>query len=318
VASSPYKVLVLGAGASLAYGFPLGKDLRHRILNIGVQTAKLSGLVRERFEEQDIRLLTKFQESFRSSQLYSIDGFLGKRPSFSDIGKKCIAQILLACEGSKELFSEKDGKDHWYQYLFNHIAQRDWDDLTFDDLAVVTFNYDRSLEHFLYVTLQSAYGKSAADAAKKLKQLRIVHVYGSLCEHLPEEPGYRSCDGKFDMEKVEAAAKGLVVIPEGRVDSETLVTARKWLSNARSICFLGFGFDDMNVDRLAADEACAYYRHLSTGNTARRIVGTCKGMTWLEISSAYGRLTKQSLNKPEQLFHDQNCTQALRETLFLK
>lgn len=315
---SSYKVLVLGAGASFAYGFPLGKDLRQRILSIGVQTAKASGLVRERSEQKDIRELVKFQESFRSSQLYSIDAFLARQPIFSEIGKKCIALVLLMCEGSKQLFSEEEGKDHWYQYLFNRLAQHDWDELTFDGIAVVTFNYDRSLEHFLYVALQSAYGKSAHEAAKKLKSLRIVHVYGALCEHMPGHPSYLNCDGNYDREKVEAAAAGLVVIPEGRVDSETLVRAREWLAGARSICFLGFGFDDMNVDRLAEGGACDYFRQFSTGSTARRIVGTCKGMKWLEISSAYARLTKQSLGKGDQLFHDQNCTETLRETLFLR
>lgn len=315
----PLRVLVLGAGASLAYGFPLGRDLRQRILGISTSSAKQAGIIRERTEEQDIRKLSEFRSAFRHSQMYSIDAFLGRRPEFSEIGKKCIAAILLECEGSHALFSEGAEKDHWYQYLFNQFAQRDWDDLTFDDIAIVSFNYDRSLEHFLYVALQSTYGKCPNEAAKKLKTLRIVHVYGSLCAELPGSDAYLQSDGKIDIDKVGAAAKGLVVIPEGRIDSPTLLQARRWLEAARSICFLGFGFDPMNVERLAENEACSLWKQRPTGHTMRRIVGTCLGMTKSEISAAYAKLTQKNFAEAgEGRFLDANCTQLLRETLFLR
>jgi hypothetical protein len=315
----PYKVLVLGAGASFAYGFPLGSELRRRILDMHRGTAQRAGIVRQRSEERDLRALIEFQESFRHSQIYSIDAFLGRQPKFSEIGKKCIAAILLECESSDALFSEDPEKDHWYQYLFNHFAQRDWDDLTFDDIAIVTFNYDRSLEHFLYVTLQSAYGKRANDAANKLKSLRIVHVYGSLCDQLPGSDKYLKADGNFDIDKVEAAAAGLVVIPEGRIDSPTLVRAREWLTAAHGICFLGFGFDELNVERLAENEACAMWKLLPGGHTPRNIVGTCLGMTKREITAAFGALAhKQLYEAGEWRFQSTTCTQLLRETLFLR
>jgi hypothetical protein len=319
MADTAYKVLILGAGASHAYGFPLGGDLRQRILNLPIAVAKKAGIVRERTEKSDIGALTEFQVAFRHSQMYSIDAFLGRRREFAEIGKKCIAAILLECEGSDALFSEGSDRDHWYQYLFNQFAQRDWDELTFNDIAIVSFNYDRSLEHFLYVALQSTYGKCAEDAAKKLKLLRIVHVYGSLCDEMPGSDKYLRYDGQIDMDKVEAAAKGLVVIPEGRIDSPTLIEARKWLEDAKAICFLGFGFDPMNVERLSENEACAMWKLLPTGHTARNIVGTCFGMTKREISAAFGMLTYKSLHEAgEWRFLSTTCTQLLRETLFLK
>ncbi|WP_299341713.1 hypothetical protein [uncultured Pseudoxanthomonas sp.] len=313
------KVLVLGAGASVAYGYPLGSRLRQEILNLSQHDAMVAGIVRERYETLDIRELVKFQETFKHSQLYSIDAFLAKRKEFSEIGKKCIARVLLRCEGSKPLFLESSDKDHWYQYAFNQIAQREWDELTFDDLAIVTFNYDRSLEHFLYVALQSTYGKSAYEVSAKLKTLRIVHVYGALCEALPGDDGYLSYDGKIDADKIAAAASGLVVIPEGRSDSPTIVRAREWLGSARSICFLGFGFDSLNVERLSMDESCLRWKQTNQGRIIRGIYGTCIGMTKAEINAAVSSLSGASASElGDHAFQPVNCTQMLRETLFFR
>jgi hypothetical protein len=235
-----------------------------------------------------------------------------------EIGKKCIASILFECEDSRALFDENGEKDHWYQYLFNQLAKSDWDDLTFSDISIINFNYDRSLEHFLYLAIQSAYGKSADDVKKKLESLRMIHVYGSLCKELPGPNDYLDYDGKIDAEKVNAGTKGLVVIPEGRIDSPTLINAREWLEAARSICFLGFGFDALNVERLAENEACKRWKLFPTGHTPRNIVGTCLGMTGAEISVAVAKLTHESLTLTgQERFRSINCTQLLRETLFL-
>ncbi len=311
------KVLVLGAGASLDYGYPTGSDLRQQILDLHTSAAQRAGIVRQRYEQRDIRSLVKFQESFRTSQIYSIDAFLGRRPEFAEMGKWCIAAVLLECEDGEKLFTEKDKEDHWYQYLFNRMATKDWDELTFEDLAVVNFNYDRSLEHFLYVALQSAYGKTTDEVAEKLKSLRIVHVYGALSTELPNSPNYLRYDGKVDMEKVEAAAKELIVIPEGRIDSPTLKQARAWLSDAQDIAFLGFGFDSTNVERLAEGGACGVAIKRETGNAVRYICGTRIGVFDSEMDAAFQALTQQPHQHQEvRNFQKENCTNTLRTTRF--
>ncbi len=312
------KVLVLGAGASLDYGYPTGSELRQKILDIDRSTAKRAGIIRERFEERDMRSLVAFQESFRTSQMYSVDAFLGRRPKFSEMGKWCIAAVLLACENSDKLFSEKDKKDHWYQYLLNRLVTKDWVDLTFNDLSIVSFNYDRSLEHFLYVALQSAYGKSADDAAEKLKALRIVHVYGALSKELPNSENYLRYDGKTSMEKVQAAASEILVIPEGRAENPTFEKAREWLSNAQQIAFLGFGFDPINVARLAEGGACGVaITRSDKQHVVRYLCGTRLGVFDSEMEAAFLALTQQDYQRQEIVnFQRANCTETLRTTRF--
>lgn len=122
--------LVLGAGASFAYGYPLGSGLRGEILSLlGHELRDLtknSGLTDSRswpIPESDP--LRTFIEAFRNSQMYSVDAFLARRPEFSDIGKKAIAALLIAKESRHRLLGN-DSEDHWYQYLFNQIASESW------------------------------------------------------------------------------------------------------------------------------------------------------------------------------------------------
>jgi hypothetical protein len=318
MANSSFKVLVLGAGASLAYGFPTGGELRQLILNFSEDSADNAGIITNAHGLIDPRAFEEFKTAFRKSQITSIDAFLGRRPQFSEIGKKCIAAILLRCERANALFSEAPEKDHWYQYLFNHFAKRDWEELTFDDIAIISFNYDRSLEHFLHVALQNAYGKNAQEASLKLKSLRIVHVYGSLSDELPDSPSYLGYDGKIDADKVNMAAKGLNVIPEGRSDSPALVKARGWLADANAIGFLGFGFDSTNVERLAEDGVCQVAITRMHGSIVRHICGSRIGMYDAEMKRAFMALIREPIFASEvDNFMDLNCTKTLRSTLFL-
>jgi hypothetical protein len=311
------KVLVLGAGASHAYNYPLGSGLRAKILAISEGAAREIGILRS---GQSATALSEFQRVFRESQMYSIDAFLGRQPHFAEIGKRCIASILLQSESKKTLFSEPPDKDHWYQYFFNHVARKDWEDLSFGGFAIVTFNYDRSLEHFLFTALKATYGiGNDVEIVKKLKGLRIVHVYGSLCSQWPSESGCITYDGVCNPEKLELAAEGIVVVPEGRTNSQELCTAREWLTQASGICFLGFGYDETNVDRLAAGNACRTRQDPSTGRTRRPVVGSCYGMTLAEIKNAWIRLTGTDVDQvPNGVLYSENCTRVLRETRFLQ
>ena len=61
-------------------------------------------------------------------------------------------------------------------------------DSTFEEfgnnkLSIVTFNYDRSLEHYLLNSLMTLHGKTRDECAQALKKIPIVHVYGQLGEH---------------------------------------------------------------------------------------------------------------------------------------
>ena len=47
-------------------------------------------------------------------------------------------------------------------------------------VSLVVFNYDRCVEHYLYVHLQMVYGYSPTEAAELVGNMQIYHPYGTV------------------------------------------------------------------------------------------------------------------------------------------
>jgi hypothetical protein len=116
---------------------------------------------------------------------------------------------------------------------FRHSAQQ---------LSFITFNYDRSLEYFLFYSLVNAYGEE--DARDLFKDVTIVHVYGKL-----GNPDFLDKDGRGyapsitdgDIEKCISEIK---IMPERSEDSVEFKSAHTLISEAQFLYFLGFGYDE--------------------------------------------------------------------------
>jgi len=318
-------VLVLGAGASVSVGYPIGAVLRTRLIDLTGNAYRdlleVSGLSQHAGE------ITRFVEEFETSQLNSIDAFLARRAEYSDIGKKAVAALLLSCERRDHLFRSVSD-DHWYKYLLNAFAADTWEAIDFSRLTIVTFNYDRSLEHYLLFALGAAYGKTQEEVLQKLASLNILHCYGSLGPTLPNREGYRAYGDPVSAESVAAAAECIQVLPEGRGDSTTFQLARDSLYFAEAIAFLGFGFDSMNTARLESSRTCRGVMNDRDGRVVPRMVAaTCLGMTPVErervrseTAGAGGGTLPHTTHLGSKLidtYMDTNCLHLLRSTLIL-
>lgn len=310
--------LVLGAGASHAMCYPVGSELRRKILDLDKGDREIFAISAGLYGGDG--LLSKFIGSFRRSQMFSIDAFLARRTEFSDIGKRSIAALLLEMEDEGLLFNIEN-KDHWYRYFFNKFATESWEHLDFSKISIATFNYDRSLEKFLHESIKASYDRSDAEAAAKLKTLKIVHIYGCLGSPILGEDNYLAYGGEVTAERVKLAAGSLLVIPEGRDNDASLIMARDMLSEADRIAFMGFGFDETNVARLLATDTCKKKKQ-QPGDMykERRIVATCMGFTSAESMKAFrliGQVLESACEDPPD-FYKSNCLDLLRETLILE
>ena len=303
------KVLVLGAGASLAMGYPIGNDLRNYIITSDTDFHNSGENIYNLFSFKENE--REFFLEFRKSQMLSIDAFLARRPEFSEIGKKVIAAVLLSREVPNYLHTNMH-EDNWCFHFFNKIAANSWDDLNFSKYSVLTFNYDRSLEHYLLSAVCSSYGKTEKAASEKLSTLKILHIYGSVGSTLPNQEEYYPYSPTITPQRIEAAAKCLRVIPEGRNDDPSIEEAKIILEEASQVCFLGFGFDETNINRLAPERTLQ----------KTQIIATCYGMTTAEARrAAYNLkipdyLPRKNSDFPKGFMHA-NCITILRETLFL-
>ncbi len=98
-------VLVLGAGASKPYGYPVGEKLITYICKSldDNNSKEFRELKKLGFED---KLIDSFKSELKNSQRASIDAFLEYRPDFERIGKFIIALSLLPCEQENQLMWE--------------------------------------------------------------------------------------------------------------------------------------------------------------------------------------------------------------------
>lgn len=273
-----HTVLVLGAGASAPYSFPTGRELVFRVLEeleAGVCGRKTGDFRCYRvlrgcdFSEKHIE---EFWTALRGAMQPSVDAFLEHRPEFVDIGKAAIAACLIPHEDPDALLPRADGRDRWYEYLFNRMAGTR-EEFEHNRLSVITFNYDRSLEAFLYIAVQNSYGIDADDAVALLRTVTIVHPYGQMGE-FPEGRPYSPA---LSAATVRAAAAGIKVVGEGAKDPLEFKPAQALLADADVVVFLGFGYHPANVERLQVRRV---------GKTGQRVMGSARGLTDHEIDEA--------------------------------
>jgi len=245
-------VLVLGAGASAPYGFPSGRKLRDDIIrDLSVGSTDLYKVVAT--SGSDGRQITNFRDALQKSGQPSVDMFLEYRSEFLQIGKIAIAAALIPYEKESTLWG---GDDNWYEYLWQRLGPS-LDEVKQSNLSVITFNYDRSLDHFLFLALRHSYNIGTDKASRILRDLiRIVHVHGKLGE-LPhnetgkgDSRGYRPSDSANLRDVAVAAAETIKIVHEGSSGDGEFVQARELLAQAQLIIFLGFGFLQRNVERL--------------------------------------------------------------------
>src|SRR5687768_2077401 len=97
-------VLVLGAGASVPFGFPTGRNLSELIVQqlrsgqAGFKALQQYG----GYTDDEINL---FRQTFSRSGQNSIDAFLEHRSDLLGIGKAATAQALIRFESEEKLFS---------------------------------------------------------------------------------------------------------------------------------------------------------------------------------------------------------------------
>lgn len=245
-------VLVLGAGASMPYGFPSGKGLKDTVIS-KLQSPNYGGW-HDILKESDIRFddISKFSAALSKSGQLSIDAFLEHRPEFMEIGKFAIALSLIQYEEEHKLFEPNNNESCWYDYLFNKLNAK-FEDFSNNKLAIITFNYDRSLEEYLFTCLKNSYGKSEEECCTVMNQIPIVHVHGNL-GNLPWQGGKtRYYSHRETIEEVYIAAEKIIIISEIKKSSKEFDEAKDILFAAKRIYFLGFGYNDTNLTRLGFD-----------------------------------------------------------------
>jgi hypothetical protein len=310
-------VFVLGAGASCPYGYPSGSRLRELIcFNQGFLQSYEQYLKNDMFSpsmrEESTKKLSEFIKAFDNSRLKSIDVFMANNPKLAPTGKYIVAYEVLRAE-HQSLFGEeakriqeeramtsdsRSRRDHirgtpdfqggdWYSYLYNRLIEglvgKDaLPDFSNGNLAFITFNYDRSLEHFLYESLSNSFTEvSEAEIIKCLKKLKILHVYGQIAPLKWQSPDdYVDYKPQVDESLLNLAANNIRTIYEEKQNPE-LIESQNLLKQADKIFFLGFGYAPENMGVLGLPDIIS---------TSREVYGTAFGAEKKESENIHSKI----------------------------
>lgn len=292
-------VLVLGAGASSPYGFPVGNELVHEALYPprDIKDPLAAYLRADGFNPEDV---AAFRAALEASLVPSIDAFLETRTEYEKLGKTIIAYLLMHREDPKTLFRlERDPAqvETWYGTLFRLMHTPDWKDFGKNQLSVITYNYDRSLKYCLMRVLEATYGIERNVCIDILeKHIPIIHLHGTLGELLGEGEDIREYKSDLSTKNLKIAVRNIQIVHDVDSSESQFEKAHNVLHSATNVVFLGFGYYQKNVERLRLHEFCPN----------AKLWGTCKGFTLAEqrlfirslIPTLKGRhLVDQSVNE---------------------
>lgn len=321
-------LFVLGAGASQPYGYPTGDKLRTDIINNFA--SDFDNL--DAGESTDNKVIFResvgsFINNFDNSSLESIDKFLAINPQhYKDIGKIAITLSILKHE-NKSYFNEKisEAKEDWYKLLYNRMAEncKNPDDHKYffnnNKVAFITFNYDRSLEYYLYNSFFHSFNQESNNIRNNIKNyvpFIIIHIYGSvgplsLQDWYYSSPDYRRKYDYFKM--VQRRSEGIRVIGDERNGESINDQIKKLFQDYKRIFFLGFGYAPENLDILDLPNNI---------DPQYTIYGSAKGMTEKEIITVKRNLPDSrntqiggGLPGKYAIIENRNCYEFLREYL---
>lgn len=291
-------VLIVGAGCSAEFGLPVGNTLKEEIADQLSYLGQIhrSGSVdfissegsddslrwaversgQEVGRRDWVRIANGLSDGIRHAP--SIDNYLHLHrddEAAVAIGKLAIArQIILAEERSHLSESDIDlsyiksktkGAPLWLQELVLHaqadVPRADMGQI-FTNLTIITFNYDRVIEHYLYYSLMKLGRLSEEQAAAALSKLSIIHPYGKI-GRLPWQP-QDGCNvlpfgggDQLHPNDVIASGRRLRTFTETIEDPDVIGPMHSAIRNANQIVFLGFSFLPQNLKLMTPLDRCS-------------------------------------------------------------
>jgi hypothetical protein len=287
-------VFVVGAGASAEYRLPTGAQMNTSIANaldftgstaVGHGDRSMFDMLGNKFGQHSATYHPAATELATTiGEFDSIDEALrwfADRPEIVLLGKAEIVRQILLAEGRSTLFNADDRSlvlaqkydDTWLPHFLSMVigsqTRTQAAATAFQNVTIINFNYDRTIEHFLYSRLQTNLGLADTEAIAAIASLKIIRPYGSIGP-LPWQGGNTIPFGDAitnDHERLFALAQNVRTFTEQNVPQELHQGIRSAIEAARLVVFLGFGFHQQNMTLLQA-----------SGQQWRRVLGTDLGI----------------------------------------
>ncbi|MGV2141368.1 hypothetical protein ACQZ45_25600 [Agrobacterium sp. 16-2014-1-2a] len=274
---------VVGAGASVEFGLPIGAGLATRIkkssvLHIDNYRSKISYgdeffmHTVKRIWPTDIdrkpvlEALSAIHNGIRTA--VSIDAFVHRNNSHSYIpklGKMLIALEILKAERESTMLNEvteqmrkRGAMEPDFSWLGQFVRIM-LDGVTNvnevgKNIKIICFNYDRCIEYYLRQSIVDAFRVSIEEAHAIVSRMEIIHPYGWLGE-LPlnntsvgDRIAFGSSEEHISLEEI--AERNIRTYTEQFEDAKMIQRIHRAMAHCSVLAFLGFGFNNQNLDLL--------------------------------------------------------------------
>jgi hypothetical protein len=279
-------VFVVGAGGSKELGLPMGSELtktiaeRVRFTFPDGYTPKGGDpdiyhavkLTTQQRGERDANPFYRAGQAIARGmhQAISIDNFLHTHSDDEHVifmGKLGIASAILEAERKAKIASDNDQDklldfggipDSWHavfvKMLLEGSSRADPSNI-FDNVAIITFNYDRCIERYLLHSLQSYLGMTRVDAEALLARLTIIHPYGQVGVLPTGKANGISFGKRIHPSDLPGVAAQIKTFTERVEDEAMLQRMHRLLAEAEVVVYLGFSYGDMNMELMTLKNA---------------------------------------------------------------
>lgn len=277
-------VFVIGAGASAEFGLPVGSKLLTQIaksVNITYEIGRQKTgdyMVAEALrrsippqndnEEYNRHLHSAWQLVRSSNQGLSIDNVIDalEDQRASLVGKIGIVANILQAEEKSPMskwadwqYTDADvGKysQTWIAQLVKLLTEnvkRSGIANIFDNVTIINFNYDRTIEQYLPFAIAQYFGSSLDEVRSAMSKLKMFRPYGK-AGNLPwENQGDFVNFGDCSAVNLTAASRKILTFTQQIEDNELVQGIRDAIQVSDRIIFLGFGFHRQNLSILSAN-----------------------------------------------------------------
>lgn len=250
-------LFILGAGASVFYGYPTGDGLKKDIINFSISNMNPYLLTDDNVDDEyDHNKIRLFCNRFENSNDSMIDYFLNtlERKDLVKLGKALIAASIIKHEKISSGIRPINIKDNWFEILFKKMTEGFRNNLDYqlfneNKVSFITFNYDRSLEYYFALSLQNKFGIDNTTISNIMNKIKIRHVFGRLPE-LPSENELININygDNFTINDFTKTIDNIKTLTERANVNKSYIDVL--IKNAKRIFILGFAFAEENLNIL--------------------------------------------------------------------
>ena len=276
---------VIGAGASAEFGLPVGSKLAKRIRDSAVLKPSaiskdwvigdkffLENLIEKYGQGEKFKAclaaLTTINEGIYTAT--SIDAFIHRHRGnqyIKELGKALIALEIAKAERASDMrmdgvpgidgtLDKEELEDKWIGHFFRTLSDGVENPRHLGrEINIICFNYDRCIEHYLIEAIHKAYRIERNAAKEIVDDINIIHPYGTLGRVPYQQGGYGDRMLAFgpDLERsfrLFTVSENIRTYAEQTHKEKEVKSIHDAICDCKSLIFLGFGFNNQNLDLL--------------------------------------------------------------------